>query len=104
MGTLRKIVSPQEVLVVWDHNGMRANYRCKSTNSPSTSSSRSSSNSSSGSYSGGGGEFDLRILETSPCGIVHEFVSCDECGQTPLRGIRWICANCSLDKNQVKNA
>lgn len=28
-------------------------------------------------------------------GMEHHFVTCDQCGATPIRGIRWRCTNCS---------
>ena len=58
MGTIRKFENFDECVVVWD-NGTGANYRCS-------------------------GEYDLRILDPSPCGIVHESITCAECGQSPL--------------------
>jgi hypothetical protein len=76
VGTVKKIISPSEVLIAWD-NGTRANYRCS------------------------GDEFDLRILDVSQCGeMMHDAAKCNECGQAPLRGIRWTCLSCTpLDMN-----
>lgn len=75
MGTIRSFESIEEVVVVWD-NGTGANYRCA-------------------------GEFDIRILESSTCGIYHEGIRCSECKQDPLFGTRWICADCLI--NESKN-
>ncbi|OWA50119.1 E3 ubiquitin-protein ligase MIB1 [Hypsibius exemplaris] len=68
VGTVRTFESPEEVVVVWD-NGQAANYRCA-------------------------GQFDLRILDTSPTGVKHDGSMCDSCRQTPIFGIRWKCAEC----------
>ncbi|CAF0858490.1 unnamed protein product [Brachionus calyciflorus] len=75
VGTIRNFESFEEVVVIWD-NGTGANYRCS-------------------------GEFDIRILEPSPCGLYHESIKCNECGKDPLYGIRWICADCLA--NEKKN-
>ena len=78
MGTLRSWESNEEAVIVWD-NGFGANYRCS------------------------GSSFDLRILDSSSCGIKHSSVSCDSCLQDPLRGIRWTCADCLIDDNLEYN-
>lgn len=36
----------------------------------------------------------LFLLFTSQ-GIVHDGVTCNECKDSPLKGIRWKCSNCS---------
>ena len=92
MGTVRSFESSEEVVVVWD-NGTAANYRCS-------------------------GEFDIRILEPSICGIFHDRIKCNSCLQAPIYGVRWICADCLIntcinrnlcskcyhqDKHQVKH-
>ncbi|RNA27483.1 E3 ubiquitin- ligase MIB1 [Brachionus plicatilis] len=77
VGTIRSFESSEEVVVVWD-NGTGANYRCSV-------------------------EFDIRILEPSPCGFFHESVKCHECGQDPLYGIRWVCADCLANDNRNIN-
>lgn len=77
VGTIRKFESYDECVVVWD-NGTGANYRIS-------------------------GEYDLRVLDLSPCGIVHESITCDECRQSPLRGIRWTCANCLVNESRNVN-
>uniref|UniRef100_A0A023F2T6 RING-type E3 ubiquitin transferase n=2 Tax=Triatoma infestans TaxID=30076 RepID=A0A023F2T6_TRIIF len=69
VGTVRNFESPEEVVVVWD-NGTAANYRCS-------------------------GDYDLRILDSSPTGIKHEGTMCDPCRQQPIFGIRWKCADCA---------
>lgn len=74
VGTIRKFESYEEVVVVWD-NGKCANYRCA-------------------------GDFDIRILESSPSGLFHESIKCDECEQNPLCGIRWVCADCLSGENK----
>jgi hypothetical protein len=70
VGTIRTFESFEEVVIVWD-SGVGANYRCS-------------------------GEFDIRILDTNTAGIVHELITCQACGQSPIQGIRWTCADCLL--------
>ncbi|CAF0959555.1 unnamed protein product, partial [Brachionus calyciflorus] len=77
VGTIKDFKSVEEVVVVWD-NGTLANYRCS-------------------------GEFDIRIFEPSPCGLYHENIKCNECGQDPLYGIRWVCADCLANENKNIN-
>lgn len=77
MGTIRKFESNDEVVVVWD-NGKGANYRCA-------------------------GDYDIRILEPSPTGLSHEKIKCNECGQDPLHGIRWVCADCLAHHDKTIN-
>lgn len=36
----------------------------------------------------------LYLLFTSQ-GIVHDGVTCNECKDSPLKGMRWKCSNCS---------
>jgi len=69
LGTLRKYKSSEEVIVVWD-NGKADTYRY-------------------------GSAHDLRILDSAPAGIKHDSVTCDECGERPLHGIRWKCKECN---------
>ena len=73
VGTVRNFESNEEVVIVWD-NGVGANYRCH-------------------------GSHDLRLLDTSPSGFVHEKIQCDSCLQSPLIGIRWLCADCLNESN-----
>lgn len=62
------------MVVVWD-NGIAANYRC------------------------GGGQFDLRILDSAPCGVRHDGKQCASCKQQPIIGIRWRCIDCRLSSS-----
>lgn len=77
MGTVRDFESYDEVVIVWD-NGTAANYRCS-------------------------GAYDIRILEPSPCGIVHDKIKCDGCKVEPIHGIRWACAECLVNDNSTVN-
>lgn len=70
LGTVRQFDSPEEVVVVWD-NGTAANYRCCGT-------------------------YDLRVVDSAPTGVKHDNTVCSGCGQGPIYGIRWSCAECSL--------
>jgi hypothetical protein len=77
VGTVRSFESFDEVVIVWD-KGTAANYRCS-------------------------GEFDIRILEISSCGIYHDAIKCDCCSSFPIYGIRWTCADCLLNENLSVN-
>ena len=77
VGTIRTFESNEEVVVVWD-NGIGANYRCST-------------------------DYDIRILDSSPTGVFHEGVKCVDCGQNPLFGIRWACADCLINENKNVN-
>jgi E3 ubiquitin-protein ligase mind-bomb len=77
VGTIRTFESYDEAVIVWD-NGTAANYRCS-------------------------GAHDIRILEPSLCGIVHEMIKCDACSAEPINGIRWTCADCLVNENKSVN-
>ena len=77
VGVLRSFESFEEAVVIWD-NGTGANYRCVGT-------------------------FDLRILDScsSDClSAIHKSIKCDSCLQEPIYGIRWICADCMINKSE----
>ena len=43
---------------------------------------------------GKGGKKDLRIVDNAPAGVKHLGVTCDECKQRNVLGIRWKCNDC----------
>ncbi|XP_065929088.1 E3 ubiquitin-protein ligase MIB2 [Magallana gigas] len=63
--------SDNQVTVIWD-SGRELRYRA-----------------------GHNGKYDLRVYDCAPAGIVHDGVTCNECKDSPLKGIRWKCSNCS---------
>ncbi|OWF54450.1 E3 ubiquitin-protein ligase mind-bomb-like isoform X2 [Mizuhopecten yessoensis] len=63
-------MADKKVTVIWD-SGRELRYR-----------------------SGHDGKYDLRIFDTAQIGIKHEYVSCSECKETPIAGLRWKCSSC----------
>ncbi|KAL3862390.1 hypothetical protein ACJMK2_008359 [Sinanodonta woodiana] len=64
-------VSDGMVTVVWD-TGREVRYRA-----------------------GQNGKYDLRVLDNATAGIIQEFITCDECSQEPIQGMRWKCTTCA---------
>ncbi|KAK3588344.1 hypothetical protein CHS0354_040103 [Potamilus streckersoni] len=43
---------------------------------------------------GKNGKYDLRVLDNATAGIIQGGITCDECNQTPIQGMRWKCSLC----------
>jgi len=37
---------------------------------------------------------DGKVAEQNEAPVLHSYCTCDRCGATPIKGIRWKCSNC----------
>ncbi|XP_041377260.1 E3 ubiquitin-protein ligase MIB2-like [Gigantopelta aegis] len=43
---------------------------------------------------GKGNKFELRVLDSAPVGIRHQSITCNECNEVGVVGMRWHCTRC----------